>query len=60
MILNILFKIFVVLVACLACMAAIFIWVDLMFRVGGSSLFEILDEIERLHKENKKYKDDDN
>lgn len=60
MILNILFYIFAGLVAAIAGAVAVLIWVDMMFRVCGSSLFEILHEIEELEEENKKYEDDDN
>ena len=58
--LDILLTILVGLVAAIAGGAAVLIFVDVMYRVCGSSLFEILDEIERLEEENKKYEDDDN
>lgn len=59
-ILDAIFKIFMGLVAGFAGAIAVLLGVDLMFRVGDSSLFEVLDEIERLEKENEKYEDDDN
>ena len=57
--LDILLTILAGLVAAIAGGVAVLIFVDVMYRVCGSSLFEILDEIERLEEENKKYKDDD-
>ena len=60
MILEILLYILAGLVAGIAGAIAVLLGVDLMFRVGDSSLSETLDEIERLRKENKKYEDDDN
>lgn len=60
MILEILLYILAGLVAGIAGGIAVLMFVDVMFRVCGSSLFEVLDEIERLEKENKKYEDDDN
>ena len=60
MILEILLYILAGLVAAIAGGIAVLIFVDVMFRICGSSLFEILDEIERLEEENKKYEDDDN
>lgn len=61
-ILDVLLTILAGLVAGIAGVIAVLLGVDLMFRVGDSSLFEILDEIERLEKENEKYEyeDDDN
>lgn len=59
-ILDVLLTILAGLVAGIAGVVAVLLGVDLMFRVAGSSLFEILDEIERLRKENEKYEDDDN
>lgn len=59
-ILDVLLTILAGLVAGIAGAVAVLLGVDLMFRVGDSSLSEILDEIERLEKENKKYEDDDN
>lgn len=59
MILSVLLYILAGLVAAIAGGIAVLIFVDVMFRVCGSSLFEILDEIERLEEENKKYEDDD-
>lgn len=59
-ILHILLYILAGLVAGIAGAVAVLLGVDLMFRVGDSSLFEVLDEIERLEKENKKYEDEDN
>lgn len=58
-ILDVLLTILAGLVAGIAGAIAVFIGVDLMFRVGDSSLFEILDEIERLRKENEKYEDEE-
>ena len=60
MILSVLLYILAGLVAAIAGGIAVLIFVDVMFRVCGSSLFEILNEIERLEEENKKYEDDDN
>lgn len=60
MILEILLYVLAGLVAALAGAVVVLIFVDVMFRICGSSLFEILDEIERLEEENKKYEDDDN
>lgn len=59
-ILDVLLTILAGLVAGIAGVVAVLLGVDLMFRVAGSSLFEVLDEIERLEKENEKYEDDDN
>ena len=59
MILSVLLYIFAGLVAAIAGAVAVLIFVDVMFRVCGSSLFEILHEIEELEEENKKYEDDD-
>ena len=59
MILSVLLYILAGLVAAIAGSIAILIFVDVMFRICGSSLFEILNEIERLEEENKKYEDDD-
>lgn len=59
-ILDVLLYILAGLVAGIAGAIAVLLGVDLMFRVGDSSLSETLDEIERLRKENKKYEDDDN
>lgn len=59
-ILDVLLTILASLVAGIAGAIAVLLGVDLMFRVGDSSLSETLDEIERLRKENKKYEDDDN
>lgn len=59
-ILDVLLTILAGLVAAIAGAVAVLLGVDLMFRVGDSSLSEILDEIERLKKENEKYEDDDN
>ena len=47
------------LVAGLAGAIAVLIFVDVMFRIAGSSLFEVIREIEELEEEIKKYKDDD-
>ena len=58
-ILDVLLYILAGLVAGIAGAIAILLGVDLMFRVGDSSLSETLDEIERLRKENEKYKDED-
>jgi hypothetical protein len=58
-ILDVLLTILVGLIAGIAGAVAVLLGVDLMFRVAGSSLFEILDEIERLEKENEKYEDED-
>jgi hypothetical protein len=58
-ILDVLLYILAGLVAGIAGGIAVLIFVDVMFRVCGSSLFEVLDEIERLEKENEKYEDDD-
>nr|DAQ83459.1 MAG TPA: Ribosome associated membrane protein RAMP4 [Caudoviricetes sp.] len=60
MIVSILLYILAGLVAGIAGAVAVLIFADVMFRICGSSLFEILDEIERLEEENKKYEDDDN
>lgn len=59
-ILDVLLTILAGLIAGIAGAVAVLLGVDLMFRVGDSSLSETLDEIERLRKENKKYEDDDN
>lgn len=59
-ILDVLLTILAGLVAGIAGAVVVLLGVDLMFRVGDSSLSETLDEIERLRKENKKYEDDDN
>lgn len=59
-ILDVLLTILAGLVAGIAGAIVVLLGVDLMFRVGDSSLSETLDEIERLRKENKKYEDDDN
>lgn len=59
MILEILLYILAGLVAGIAGGIAVLIFVDVMFRVCGSFLFEILDEIERLEKENEKYEDEE-
>lgn len=58
MILEILLYILAGLVAAIAGGIAVLIFVDIMFRICGSSLFEILHEIEELEEENKKYEDD--
>lgn len=58
MILEILLYILAGLVAAIAGGIAVLIFVDAMFRICDSSLFEILREIERLEEENKKYEDD--
>lgn len=58
MILSVLLYILAGLVAAIAGGIVVLIFVDAMFRVCGSSLFEILNEIERLEEENKKYEDD--
>lgn len=58
-ILDIILFILAGLVAAIAGAVAVLMGVDLMFRVAGSSLFEILREIERLEEENKKYENDD-
>lgn len=58
MILEILLYILAGLVAAIAGGIAVLIFVDVMFRICGSSLFEILHEIEELEEENKKYEDD--
>lgn len=58
-ILDVLLYILAGLVAGIAGGIAVLIFVDVMFRVCGSSLFEILDEIERLEKENEKYEDEE-
>lgn len=58
-ILDVIFTILAGLVAGFASAVAVLLGVDLMFRVGDSSLGEILDEIERLEKENKMYEDDE-
>ena len=58
MILEILLYMLAGLIAAIAGAVAVLMGVDLMFRVAGSSLFEILREIERLEEENKKYEDD--
>lgn len=59
-ILDVLLTILAGLVAGIAGAVVVLLGADLMFRVGDSSLGEILDEIERLEKENEKYEDDDN
>lgn len=59
-ILDVLLTILAGLVAGIAGAVVVLLGVDLMFRVGDSSLSETLDEIERLRKENEKYEDDDN
>ena len=59
-ILDVLLTLLAGLVAGIAGAIAVLLGVDLMFRVGDSSLSETLDEIERLCKENEKYEDDDN
>lgn len=59
-ILDVLLTILAGLVAGIAGAIAVLLGVDLMFRVGDSSLSETLDEIERLREENKMYEDDDN
>lgn len=59
MILEILLYMLAGLIAAIAGGIAVLIFVDVMFRVCGSSLFEILHEIEELEEENKKYEDDD-
>lgn len=59
-ILDVLLTILAGLVAGIAGAIVVLLGVDLMFRVGDSSLSETLDEIERLRKENEKYEDDDN
>lgn len=58
-ILDVLLTILAGLIAGIAGVIAVLLGVDLMFRVAGSSLFEILDEIERLEKENEKYEDEE-
>ena len=58
-ILDVILTILAGLVAGIAGGIAVLIFVDVMFRICGSSLFEVLDEIERLEKENKEYEDDD-
>lgn len=58
MILEILLYMLAGLIAAIAGGIAVLIFVDVMFRICGSSLFEILREIERLEEENKKYEDD--
>lgn len=58
-ILDVLLTILAGLVAGIAGAIAVLLGVDLMFRVGDSSLSEILDEIERLEKENEKYEDEE-
>lgn len=58
-ILDIILFILAGLVAAIAGAVAVLMGVDLMFRVAGSSLFEVLREIERLEEENKKYEDND-
>lgn len=58
MILEILLYILAGLVTAIAGGIAVLIFVDIMFRICGSSLFEILHEIEELEEENKKYEDD--
>lgn len=57
--LDVLLTILAGLIAGIAGVIAVLLGVDLMFRVAGSSLFEILDEIERLEKENEKYEDEE-
>ena len=59
MILEILLYMLAGLIAAIVGGIAVLIFVDVMFRVCGSSLFEILNEIERLEEENKKYEEDD-
>jgi hypothetical protein len=54
MIVEILLYILAGLVAAIAGGIAVLIFVDVMFRICGSSLFEILHEIEELEEENKK------
>lgn len=58
-ILDVLLYILAGLVAGIAGAIAVLLGVDLMFRVGDSSLSETLDEIERLRKENEKYEDEE-
>lgn len=58
-ILDVLLCILAGLVAGIAGAIAVLLGVDLMFRVGDSSLSETLDEIERLRKENEKYEDEE-
>lgn len=57
-ILDVILTILAGLVAGIAGAVVVLLGVDLMFRVGDSSLGEILDEIERLREENKMYEDD--
>ena len=52
--LDIILTILAGLVAAIAGGIAVLIFVDVMFRICGSSLFEILHEIEELEEENKK------
>lgn len=59
MILEILLYMLAGLIAAISGGIAVLIFVDVMFRICGSSLFEILHEIEELEEENKKYEDDD-
>ena len=58
-ILDVILTILAGLVAGIAGAVAVLLGVDLMFRVGDSSLSETLDEIERLQKENEIYEEDD-
>ena len=58
-ILDVLLTILAGLVAGIAGAIAVLLGVDLMFRVGDSSLSETLDEIERLREENEKYEDEE-
>lgn len=58
-ILDVIFTILAGLVAGIASAVAVLLGVDLMFRVGDSSLSGTLDEIERLREENKMYEDDE-
>ena len=58
-ILDVILTILAGLVAGIAGAVVILLGVDLMFRVGDSSLSETLDEIERLREENKMYEDDE-
>ena len=58
-ILDVLLHILAGLIAGIAGAVVVLLGVDLMFRAAGSSLFEILDEIERLEKENEKYEDEE-
>ena len=58
-ILDVILTILAGLVAGIAGAVVVLLGVDLMFRVGDSSLSETLDEIERLREENKMYEDDE-